>query len=78
MSAAAWHQPSSAFAEVANDVFIEAPFHCSYGLNIRLGANVYLNAGCTILDSGTVRIGRVPCSVRAFISIAPNTTRIRS
>jgi acetyltransferase-like isoleucine patch superfamily enzyme len=45
------------FAEVAGDVFIEAPFHCSYGINIRLGSRVYLNAGCTILDSGIVRIG---------------------
>ena len=45
------------FAQVADDVFIEAPFHCSYGINIRLGSGVYLNAGCTILDSGTVRIG---------------------
>ena len=45
------------FAEVADDVFIEAPFHCSYGINIRLGSRVYLNAGCTIVDSGSVRIG---------------------
>jgi maltose O-acetyltransferase len=44
-------------AEVADGVFIEAPFHCSYGINIRLGSRVYLNAGCTILDSGSVRIG---------------------
>lgn len=45
------------FCEVADDVFIEAPFHCSYGINITLGSRVYMNAGCTILDSGTVRIG---------------------
>lgn len=45
------------FAAVGNDVFIEAPFHCSYGINIHLGARVYLNAGCTILDSGRVTIG---------------------
>ena len=45
------------FGAVADDVFIEAPFHCSYGINIHLGARVYLNAGCTILDSGRVTIG---------------------
>ncbi|HEV7317069.1 MAG TPA: sugar O-acetyltransferase [Ensifer sp.] len=45
------------FGSVADDVFVEAPFHCSYGINIRLGARVYLNAGCTILDSGAVTIG---------------------
>ncbi|WP_313554848.1 sugar O-acetyltransferase [Agrobacterium cavarae] len=41
----------------AGSAFIEAPFHCSYGLNISLGERVYLNAGCTILDSGSVEIG---------------------
>jgi maltose O-acetyltransferase len=45
------------FAEVAADVFVEAPFHCSYGINITLRAGVYLNAGCTILDSAPVTIG---------------------
>lgn len=45
------------FAEAAADAFIEAPFHCSYGMNIRLGRRVYLNAGCVILDSAPVRIG---------------------
>ena len=42
---------------VAEGVFIEAPFHCSYGFNILLGRNTYLNTGCVILDSAPVRIG---------------------
>ncbi|WP_092762208.1 sugar O-acetyltransferase [Jannaschia helgolandensis] len=46
------------FANIAEDCFIEAPFHCSYGVNTSLGASVYLNAGCVILDSGPVSIGR--------------------
>jgi len=41
----------------AGDIFIEAPFHCAYGMNIELGHGVYLNAGCTILDTAPVRIG---------------------
>lgn len=45
------------FSSVGDDVFIEAPFHCSYGINISLGARVYLNAGCTMLDSGRISIG---------------------
>jgi maltose O-acetyltransferase len=45
-------------AEVGVDVFIEAPFHCAYGFNIHLGAGVYLNAGCAILDTAPVRIGK--------------------
>lgn len=45
------------FDKVGDDTFIEAPFHCAYGINIRLGTAVYLNAGCTILDTGSVSIG---------------------
>ncbi|OWV81050.1 maltose acetyltransferase [Rhizobium sp. R634] len=45
------------FAEAAPNIFIEVPFHCSYGINIVLGERVYFNAGCTILDSGSVIIG---------------------
>ncbi|MGP1395974.1 MAG: sugar O-acetyltransferase [Inquilinaceae bacterium] len=49
---------SKLFADLASDVIIEAPFHCAYGINISLGAGVYLNAGCTILDTAPVSIGR--------------------
>lgn len=42
---------------VAEDVIIEAPFHCAYGMNITLESGVYINAGCTILDTAPVRIG---------------------
>ncbi|UCI09307.1 sugar O-acetyltransferase [Mesorhizobium sp. B1-1-8] len=36
---------------------IEAPFHCAYGFNLFLGDRVFLNAGCTILDTAPVRVG---------------------
>lgn len=45
------------FKETGEGAMIEALFHCAYGLNISLGAGVYLNAGCTILDTAPVRIG---------------------
>lgn len=45
------------FGVIGRDSFIEAPFHCAYGVNIRLGDGVYFNAGCTILDTGLVSIG---------------------
>ncbi len=45
------------FASVGEGAFIEAPFHCAYGHNVTLGRNVYLNAGCAILDSAKVTIG---------------------
>ncbi len=40
----------------SNDVIIETPFHCAYGINIELGRDVFLNAGCTILDCAKVTI----------------------
>jgi len=45
------------FNSVGEGAFLQAPFHCAYGFNIALGKNVYLNAGCTILDSAKVTIG---------------------
>ncbi|TGQ51074.1 sugar O-acetyltransferase [Mesorhizobium sp. M1C.F.Ca.ET.193.01.1.1] len=37
---------------------IEAPFHCAYGFNLFLGEGAFLNAGCTILDTAPVHIGK--------------------
>lgn len=45
------------FGAVHETVFLEAPFHCAYGFNVFLDKGVYLNAGCTILDTAPVRIG---------------------
>ena len=45
------------FAKVGQGAMIEAPFHCPYGFNISLGDHVYMNAGCTILDTAPVTIG---------------------
>lgn len=45
------------FASVGPNCFLEAPFHCAYGLNIHLGDGVYFNAGCTVLDTAPVHIG---------------------
>jgi maltose O-acetyltransferase len=36
---------------------LKPPFRCDYGFNISIGANAVINYGCSILDSGTVRIG---------------------
>lgn len=45
------------FARTGEGARIEAPFHCAYGLNIHLAPRVFLNAGCTILDTARVDIG---------------------
>ena len=44
-------------AEVGKGAAIRPPFHCDYGCQIRLGAGVFLNFNCIILDVGPVTIG---------------------
>jgi maltose O-acetyltransferase len=43
--------------ESGRDVFIEPPFFCDYGNNIKLGDRIFFNFSCVILDSGFVKIG---------------------
>jgi len=38
-------------------LWIEPPFYCDYGTNIRVGNKVYFNFNCTILDVMQVSIG---------------------
>lgn len=38
-------------------LYIEPPFYCDYGYNIKTGNNVYMNFNCCILDVSTVTIG---------------------
>jgi maltose O-acetyltransferase len=45
------------FATFGKGSFIEAPFHVAYGQNLAIGAQVYINAGCVVLDTGPVTIG---------------------
>jgi len=41
----------------ALDPWVEAPFYADYGTNLRLGDNVYINRGCTVVDTCLVHIG---------------------
>lgn len=44
-------------AAVGEGAIIRPPFHCDYGFNIHLGADVFLNFNCVILDVVQVHIG---------------------
>ncbi|MEA2425941.1 MAG: maltose O-acetyltransferase [Thermoleophilaceae bacterium] len=44
-------------ATVGAGAYIRPPFHCDYGFNIHLGADVFLNFNCVILDVVAVTIG---------------------
>ncbi|MEE1921655.1 sugar O-acetyltransferase [Pseudomonas sp. 148P] len=45
------------FAKVGRGAVIRPPFYCDYGYNIELGANVFMNFNCVILDICRVSIG---------------------
>ncbi|WP_428535595.1 sugar O-acetyltransferase [Rhodopila sp.] len=45
------------FAVVGRDAVVRSPFHCDYGFNISLGAGVFVNFNCVILDVVPVVIG---------------------
>lgn len=40
-----------------DSVWMQPPFHCDYGTNIRLGTRVFFNFNCVVLDVCEVRIG---------------------
>lgn len=44
-------------AAVGEGTVVRPPFFCDYGYNIRLGARVFLNYGCVVLDVVAVEIG---------------------
>ncbi|MCQ1060320.1 sugar O-acetyltransferase [Photobacterium sp. DNB23_23_1] len=39
------------------DAWIESPFYCDYGYNLKVGKAFYANHGCTILDCAPINIG---------------------
>lgn len=45
------------FGRIGEGVWIEPPFFCDYGNNIRVGDKVFINFNCTILDPASVIIG---------------------
>jgi maltose O-acetyltransferase len=45
------------FNDQADSLWIEPPFHCDYGTNIKLGKKVFFNFNCVVLDVAEVTIG---------------------
>ncbi|MGY5845784.1 sugar O-acetyltransferase [Salegentibacter sp. HM20] len=45
------------FGQSGKNLWIEPPFFCDYGYNIKLGKNVFMNFNCCILDVCEVKIG---------------------
>ncbi|MBU2915412.1 sugar O-acetyltransferase [Reichenbachiella agariperforans] len=45
------------FGSAGEGLWIEPPFYCDYGYNIKLGEKVFMNFNCCILDVMEVNIG---------------------
>lgn len=45
------------FGKTGKGLYIEPPFYCEYGYNIKLGNQVFMNYNCCILDNTEVIIG---------------------
>ena len=42
---------------VGEDVWIEPPFFCDYGVHVHIAARSFVNVNCVFLDSAEIRIG---------------------
>jgi maltose O-acetyltransferase len=59
---------------------IRPPFHCDFGYNIRIGAGVFLNFNCVILDVVAVTIGartQIGPAVQIYAADHPRDLAIR-
>jgi len=75
------HVLAERFAAIGDEVDIRPPFHCDYGSNIRVGAGVFLNFGCVILDVVAVTIGdgtRIGPNVQILTADHPRDPRVRA
>jgi len=45
------------FGEVGAGTWVESPFSCDYGGQIRLGARVFVNMNCVFLDAAPIILG---------------------
>jgi acetyltransferase-like isoleucine patch superfamily enzyme len=65
---------------MGRDAFVEVPFKCEYGSNIRLGDNVYIEGGCHIADPREVFIDngtQIGAGVKIIGKVIPLDPHIR-
>jgi maltose O-acetyltransferase len=79
--AAVWHALlTERLAAVGAGALIRPPFHCDYGYNISVGAGVFLNFSCVILDVAPVTIGadtRIGPAVQIYTADHPRDPATR-
>lgn len=45
------------FGQTGQEFYLEPPFYCDYGSNIKIGNNFYANSDCIMLDVASINIG---------------------
>ena len=68
------------FARAGADAVIRPPFYCDYGYNIDLGARVFMNFNCVILDVCPVSIGddcQIGPAVQIYTADHPRDPQLR-
>ena len=77
----AWHVLlQEGLGAAGEGALVRPPFYCDYGYNIHLGANVFLNYNCVILDGGRVSIGddtRIGPAVQIYTADHPRDPAVR-
>jgi maltose O-acetyltransferase len=53
---------------IADDAVVRPPLYCDYGFNIHIGAGVFLNYGCVLLDVVRIDIGD-GCKIGPYVQI---------
>jgi maltose O-acetyltransferase len=69
------------FAAIGQDSMVRPPFYCDYGYNITLGAGVFLNYNCIILDVVAVEIGdmtQIATGVQILTADHPRDPAVRA
>lgn len=65
---------SEILGEAGKGSWIEPPFYCDYGFNIKVGKDFYMNFDCTILDVAPVTIGdNVMCGPKVQLLAATHS-----
>lgn len=68
------------FSTGGESVWMQPPFYCDYGFNIRLGNKCYFNFNCVILDVCPVEIGDYVFfgpSVQVYTALHPMDAKLR-
>ncbi|MDW5287391.1 sugar O-acetyltransferase [Formosa sp. PL04] len=67
--------------DAGENLWIEPPFYCDYGSNIKAGKNLFMNYNCCILDVGLVTIGdhvMFAPNVQIYAATHPITAELRN